>query len=176
MRRRVMAGMSAALLGVLLAALPAHAELGWRQTDYITHVGPATVSPLTPEQVRFTSPSGGGVLVRFVAERSQEELWRVGQHDAVIPSVLLQQARAALKGTPVRRIEFQLEHAPAAEIFEAHSQDVTVQVDVRRDAIVRIGRCRGPNPCVLLDQLLATERATDDLLGRTERLMRQQQR
>jgi hypothetical protein len=169
---RAVAGV--ARLAVLLGVTPAYAELGWQQADYIKHVGPATASPMTPDQVRFTSPGGGSVLVRFAGGRSREELWQMDRGLEGLPAALRRQAEAAVKGTPVRRVDFHLEHAAAAEVFEAHANHVTIQVDRRAGQIVRIGRCRGPDPCVLLDQRLTMERATDDLMARTEQQLRRQ--
>jgi len=167
---------AAAVLLLLLAVLietPASGEIGWSQVDYVKHVGPATVSPMTPEQVRFTS-GGDSVLVRFADGHSREELWAVGEQTDHIPAALLRQAQEAVRGTPLRRVDFQVPHAPAAEIFEMRATDLTLQVDRRGGRIVRIAVCRSAEPCVLLDQLLAMERATDALIGRTEQQLHRQ--
>ncbi len=154
--------------------MPAHAELGWSEADYIREVGPANGSPMTPDQVRFTARNGASVLARFADGQSREELWVVGEPSDGIPAALLAEAQALVKGTPVRRVEFHLAHMPTAEIFEAHASGVIVQVDRRAGRSVRIARCPEPGPCLLLDQGLAMERATDDLMARTEQQLRRQ--
>lgn len=152
------------------------AELGWTETEYVKRLGPAGRSPLTPNEARFAAPGGGSVVVIFAEGRSREEIWLVDRDTSFVPPALLKQAQAAVQGTPVRRVEFHLEGAPAAEIFEVHDEHVTLQVDYRNHAVVRIGLCRAAEPCTLVDRLLAMERMTDDLGARTQEQMRRETR
>jgi hypothetical protein len=152
------------LIGAVLMATPAAAELGWQAADYVAHVGRAVSSP-TADPVRFAAPLGGGsVLVRFADGHSREEFWTSGTRTDLIPTALQEAAAAAVTGTPVRRVDFHLARAPVAEIFETHTGDVTIQVDRRAGRIVHIARCYAP--CVLLGQQLDVERAMASVLAR----------
>lgn len=152
------------------------AELGWTEADYVKRLGAASRSPLTPKEARFVAPGGGSVVVIFADDRSREEAWLIDRDTGFVPSELLRRAQAAVQGTPVRRVEFHLEGASAAEIFEVRDDQVTLQVDYRNHAVVRVGQCRTAEPCTLLDRLLAMERMTDDLGARTQAQMRREGR
>jgi len=165
--------LAAALM--LIAPMPASAELGWTRDDYVQHVGRAGGPTMTPGQVSFVAPHGTSVIVRFADGHSREELWALGPGTAGIPPTLLEQAQTLVKGTPARRVTFRLSKAVPAEVFEQRTGDVTIQVDRRGERIVRIVQCNAP-PCVLLDQWLGMERATDDLLARSEQQLQRQRK
>jgi hypothetical protein len=170
----------AAPLGVVLSfcivaglSMSAQAELGWTEADYVEHFGPAPHSPVTPNELRFTA-AGGPVQVLFENGRSREEAWIIEKDTAFVPADLRRLAETAMQGQPARRVVFHAERAPAAEVFEARSGDVMVQVDVRNHAIARIVRCRSTGPCELLNHLLDMDRITDDLMARTQAQLRRE--
>ena len=168
---------SIALLAVALAvglATPTLAELGWKEADYVKRFGKAEHSPLAKGEVSFAGPGGGRILVIFANDRSCEEAWLIDRDAGFVPRTLMRQAQAATKGKPVRRVEFKLEHTPAAEIFEARNKRGMLQVDVRNGGIVRVAQCRGVEKCVLFDRLIAIDLATDDLLARAAAQMRRE--
>lgn len=154
----------------------AEAALGWREADYVNRFGKPIRSPLTPNEVQFTT-KGGSLMVLFADGRSREEAWLLTRDDRSVPPLLLKQARAVVHGSLKSRVDFRSERVPPAEMFETQVDGVTVQVDQRRGAIARIGCCRAAQPCTLLDRLLAMERTTDDLMARTQaRLKEESQR
>jgi len=155
-----------ALLGA--AAAPAAAELGWTEAQYIKKFGPGTRSPLTPNEAQFNGGGSGRVLVSFKDDRSQEEAFAIDRDSKFVPAALMRQARAVTQGTAARHVEFKLEHAAPAAIFETRAKDIMLQVDVRNGVIARLTHCRGPEPCKLIDRLLKVELATDELLARTQ--------
>jgi len=160
----------------LLLATPASAELGWTEADYVKHFGAAQRAPLTPTEARFSGSGGGSLLVVFADGHSIEEAWSIDRDNSFVPAKLLQRARAAAKGEPVRRVQFHHHDAIPAEIFEVHGQHDTLQVDRRNGGIVHIVRCPAAKACTLLDRLLAMERTTDDLLTRMEMQMHREGR
>ena len=161
---------------VLLSAVQlAQAELGWREAEYVKHFGKAIRSPMVQNEAQFTT-KGGSLVVIFVDGRSSEEAWLLTRDDRSVPAHLLEQARAAVKRTLKKRVDFRSERVPPAEMFEAQFDGVTVQVDQRRGAIARIGCCHAAQPCTLLDRLLAMERTTDDLVARTQARLKQENR
>ena len=153
------------------AARPAAGELGWKEADYVQRYGPAIRSPLTPNEAQFRIKGQGGVLVIFDGERSREEAFVIDRGNRFVPPRLLQAAQAAVHGEPKRRVQFHLHSNPTAAIYEAHAKGITLQIDYRNGAVVRVAQCRDPQPCVLIDRLLAMERRTDDLMARTEAQM-----
>ncbi len=156
----------ATLAAVLLSAVPAVADLGWEQADYVKNFGQAAGSSLAPDQVRFSGPRGASLIVRFADGHSIEELWIPGEHSDTVPAALREEAESAIKGAPQRRVDFHLKNAVAVEIFETHNGELTLNVDRRAGKIVHIGRCRGK--CILLDQVLGMQIATDNALWRAE--------
>jgi hypothetical protein len=170
-----MIALSAATVWVLLAAA-ASAELGWTETDYVKHFGAGQRAPRTPNEARFSGSGGGSVLVVFADGRSTEEAWSIDRDLSFVPAKLLQRARAAVKGKPVRRVQFHRQGALPAEIFEVHGRRDTLQVDYRNGGIIHIVRCPAAKSCTLMDRLLGMERVTDDLLTRLETQMRREGR
>jgi hypothetical protein len=160
----------------VLLAMPASAELGWTEADYVKHFGAAQHAPLSPNEARFSGPGNGSVLVVFADGRSTEEAWSIDRDDSFVPAKLLKRARVAAKGKPVRRVEFHRHDALPAEIFEVHGQHDTLQVDYRNGGVIHIVRCPAAKACTLLDRLLAMERTMDDLLTRMEMQMRREGR
>jgi len=167
-----------ALAGVVplsaIAATPATAELGWREADYVKRYGNVVRSPLASNEAQFPAPGDGRVIVIFADGRSKEEAWVIGRDPGIVPPKLMEQARHAVRGKAVRRVDFRAEGASPAEIFEARHKNMMVQVDDRAGYIVRVSWCRGAERCALLDRLLKTELATDDLTARVQAEMRRQ--
>ena len=159
---------------LLLSGVPARAELGWSEADYAKHFGPALHSPTTADEAQFVVKGRGQVVVMFSQGHSTEEAWLIAGPPTFVPPDVLREARRMVRGTPVRRVDFRLPRAPAAQIFETRTKSGGLQVDYRNGAIVRIARCRGPQPCVLLDRFLAIDRNTDALMARTEAAMRRE--
>ena len=171
-RGRLLALFVAGLL--FLVAAPSSAELGWAELDYVKRFGAPVRSPLTPNEAQFVVPKAGRVLVIFEGKHSREEAWLIDRGARFVPRELMRRARAAVLGTPVRRVEFRLEGASPAELFEERGSESVLQVDYRNGTIMRIARCRGPAPCTLLSRLLDMELATDDLMARTQAQMRRE--
>ena len=167
--------LSAAAVSALLAT-SASAELGWTEADYVKHFGAAQRSPPTPNEARFSGPGGGSLLVVFTDGHSTEEAWSIDRDISFVPAKLLQRARAAVKGKPVRHVQFHRRDAIPADIFEVRGRHDTLQVDYRNHGIIHIVRCPAGKTCTLLDRLLAMERTTDDLLTRMEMQMRREGR
>jgi hypothetical protein len=166
------------LVAALLAGTghPARAELGWSEAQYVKRFGAALRSPLSANEAQFVVKDRGQVVAIFSHGRSVEEAWLIQQQPSFVPADLLRQARQMIRGTPARRVDFHLPRAPAAQIFESRVGGIEMQVDYRNGAIMRIDRCRGPQPCVLLDRFLAIDRNTDALMARTAEQMRREGR
>lgn len=155
---------------------PARAELGWSEAQYVKRFGLALHSPLSANEAQFVVKDHGQIVAIFSHGRSVEEAWLIQRQPSFVPPDVLRQARRMIRGTPARRVDFRLPRAPAAQIFESRVKGIEIQVDYRNGAIMRIDRCRGPQPCVLLDRFLTIDRNTDALIARTEAALRREGR
>jgi len=141
-------------------------ELGKTEADYEARYGPASKSPMTPDQIAFSAAGGARLVARTADGRSVEELWCVADDGTGMPAALATRGAQLLGAhpTPSRTVEFQSVGHAAAEIFEVPDGDGTIIVDRRRGAIRCVALCAQRTDCQLLDLTLQTERRMDELI------------
>jgi hypothetical protein len=152
-------------------------EMGKSEQDYVQRYGPATTSPMTPDQAAFNVAPGTRLVVRFAGGRSVEELWLLAPDLRGLPEPIAAEARKIQPDQkPVRTIVFESESSTPVEFFEQPSGDGTLQFERRAGQFTRVALCAKRDSCNLLNQVVQSEKATDDLMGRAAAAMRRQGR
>ena len=85
-------------------------EMGKTEQDYVQRYGPATKSPMTPDQVAFEVAPGTRLVVRFVSGSSIEELWLLAPDLRGLPEAVAAEAK---------KIDLQFSCAPEMFIINA---------------------------------------------------------
>ncbi len=150
-------------------------ELGKTEQDYVARFGKATKSPMTPDQVAFTAGSGTRLVVRFNSGRSVEELWLVGSQPQAVPKPLLHLSQSIAPGEkPDRSMVFKSETSTPVEVFDRVVGKGMLQVERRSGHLTRLAVCSDSSSCLLLNQVLQSEKATDALMVRGEAQLRRE--
>ena len=150
-------------------------EMGKTEQDYVQRYGPATKSPMTPDQVAFDVAPGTRLVVRFASGSSVEELWLLAPDLSGLPEAVAAEAKKIEPGQkPVRTIVFESESSTPVEFFERPVGDGALQFERRAGQFTRIALCAKRDSCDLLNQVVQSEKATDDLMGRAAAAMRRE--
>jgi len=150
-------------------------QMGKSEQDYVQRYGPATKSPMTPDQVAFNVVPGTRLVVRFVGGSSVEELWLLAPDLRGLPEAVAAEARKIQPGQkPVRSIVFESESRTPVEFFEQPVGEGSLQFERRAGQFTRVALCANRGSCNLLNQVVQSEKATDALMGRAAAAIRRE--